>query len=227
MAKTFSTMKTNVGNFVMDTTSTMATLIGVWLNDKYLDIWRRHPWSVSIDFDYTFPTVASTATYSLPATFDSEIFVANITDGTIITRYTEGQWMQERYSAYSGGSIQEGSPSRYIILREASVVKLDPTPSAVKTIAFPFKKIFTALVDSGNTTSILDIENIMEYGAIAEAEAFNKQFAKADYYFQKYEEALAKRIGQEKAMPNQLNQRIIDINKMAIPKRLTGEIPYA
>ena len=54
MAKQFSTMKTNVGNMIQDTSSAMATLIGVWINDAYHDAWRRCLWSDLIDDNFTF-----------------------------------------------------------------------------------------------------------------------------------------------------------------------------
>jgi hypothetical protein len=226
MAKTFSTMKTNVGNFVQDTSSGLATLIGVWLNDKYQDIARRFPWSSLINNDYTFNTVAGTATYDLPADFEQEIFVMNTTDGEKLLRYSEPNWWQERFAAYSAGSIASGNPTKYIILKESSKIQLDPKPDAIKVMAFPYKKTITAL--SGNTDAVVipDIEVIMEYGAIGEAEAYKKQYQKADYFFQRYEDALSKRVIQEKSLQNQLYQRISQGYQVPNVKRLTGDSSY-
>jgi len=226
MAKTFATMKTNVGNFVQDTSTAFATIIGVFINDKYRDVARRHYWSALVNNDYTFNTVAGTATYDLPADFEQEIFVANITDGEEITRYTENNWWKERYSAYQAGSIQRGTIARYVILEESTKIQLDPTPNAVKTIAFPYKKTITEL--SGNTDTVLikDIEHVIELGAIGEALAYKKQYAKADYYLQRYEQENIKRITQEKLKTNQKWQRVSETYRVPSVTRLTGDTSY-
>lgn len=227
MARDFSTMKTRVGTFIIDTSSSFATIIGYFINDKYRDVSKRSAWSALVDDNYTFATVASTAEYDLESDFDEEIFVANVTDGEEIKRYNEGGWWKERYSAYTSGSIEGGTnPLRYVILRESGKIKLDPTPSAIKTIAMPYKKLVTELSGATDTCIIHDIENIIEYGAIAEAYAYKRQFAKADYYFQKYEEELGKRISREKASYNMLHQRISENYGVAAPKRLLGNSSY-
>ena len=226
MSKTYGTMKSNVGNFVQQTDDNFAALIGSWLNDKYLDIYNRCEWSIFINFDYTFPTVVGTSEYALETDFSEEIFVANITDGIPLTRYTEGTWWQERFNAYQAGTITNGQSKSYIILREASKIHLDPPPDAIKTIAMPYKKSLTALSATGDIPVIKDIEYILEYGATAEAYAYLKQFSKADYYAQKYEQELSKRISRERTQSNQLYQRIPGGNKLPYYTRLTGEASY-
>jgi hypothetical protein len=209
MSKTFEVMKTNVGNMCgPDTSAEFATLIGVWLNDKYLDIARRIMWSALIDNDYTDATEVGVSEYALPTAFEEELFVADITDGFYLKRYTEGLWWQERATAYQGGAIQGGTASRYVILREADKLKLDPTPNVIHTIAMPYKKSITALAADASTVVIKDIEYIMELGAVALGQAYKKQFAKAGAYSQLYEAELAKRIGQEKSPINQSFQFI-------------------
>lgn len=226
MAKTFAQMKTNVGDFVQDTTSTFSILIARWLNDKYRDVARRTNWSGLVDFSHTITLVAGTQEYDLPADFEQEIFVANITDGVALNRYTEAQWFNERYSAYSGGAIQSGTPTRYVILESTSKVFFDPNPDQVKTIAFPYKKTITDLTGDSETVLIKDIEFIIECGAIHEALAYKKQYQKADYYNSKYEAELGKRISQEKSKINQLLQRISASYDMGSMRRLTGDTSY-
>lgn len=214
MSKTFDVMKTDVGNLAgPDTSTAFATLIGTWLNDKYLDIARRNLWSAMIHFDYTFATVASTASYDLPADFDQEIYVADITDGAYLVRYTENQWWAERGTAYSGGTISGGTATRYIINRQSGKIILDPTPDAVHTIAMPYKIILAPLSVGTDLVEILDIEHIMVLGALAEAMAYKKQFQKASYYLQRYEYELGRRIAQEKNVVNQMyRMKGIDYN---------------
>ena len=226
MAKTYAVMKTNVGNFVLDTSTAMASIIGNFINDEYRDVARRCTWSSLINFDYTFPTVAATATYSLPADFEQEIFVANITDGTQLTGMNEGNWFKERFSQYQSGSVQSGTSVYYVILREASQIYLEPKPDAVKTIAMPYKKTVTALSGDSDTVAIPDIEVILEYRAISEALAYKKQYQKADYYRQKAEDELSKRISQDKDRRNLAYQRIPAFSSTSIPGRLLGNNSY-
>jgi hypothetical protein len=225
MAKTLATMISDVQTMVMDTSSPFAAKVTIWINDKYLDVARRGKWSALIDFSYTFPTVDGTAKYDLEDDFDKEIYVANVTDGSPLRRYDEGLWWTERGPAYQGGSIQKGTPDSYIILRESAEIMLDPTPSSVKTIAMPYKKIVTALT-STDAPVILDIEQILEAGACAEAFASKKNMQKSDYYQQKYEYELQKRISQENSQYNQLYQWIPSSAGLTGPSRFTGDLSY-
>lgn len=229
MARAFSVMKTNVGNMIQDTSTATATLIGTWLNDKYRDISKRYVWSVLIDNDYIVNTAtltSGTASYDLPADFDEEIFVADVTDGFRLERYNEGNWWRERTSAYSGGTIAQGTSTRYVIEREAGHITFDPTPNNTHVIKMPYKKLITELSADASTVSILDIEYVMELGAIAEGMAYKKQFQKASYYLQRYEVELAKRIGQEQSAANQLYQWVPDTNESGRITRLTGDNSY-
>ena len=225
MSKTFTTMQTNIGNMCHDTTTAFLALVGIWINDRYNDISRRHLWSELTDFSQTITTVADTADYSLESDFSTELFVANITNGEELTRYDEARWWKERWSAHQAGAIAAGIPKRYIILRGTTEIKLDPTPKAAFTIATPYRQKVTDL--SGSTApAIDDIEYILEYGALSEAFAYKRQFQKADYFLNKYEFELGKRIAQEKSRPNQLNQFISDSYRVAGTYRLLGEDSY-
>ena len=208
MSKTLTVMQTNVGNMVQDTSTSFAVLIKVWLNDKYQDISRRHNWSALIDDNYTDATEVGVAEYNLPSDFEEELFVADTTDGFYLKRQTEGLWWRERAEAYLAGTIQGGTARNYVILRETSKLKLDPTPDKIHTIAMPYKKSFTALSATIDVPVIKDIEVIMELGATSMAEAYKKQFAKAGMYMQLYEQELARRIGQERSPVNQSFQFI-------------------
>jgi hypothetical protein len=227
MAKTYAEMKTNVGNFVQDTSTNMATLIGRWINDKYRDVSRRGKWSALIDFDYTFPTVIGTDAYALPADFEQEIFVANITDGMALARMSEGEWFSQNVTRYNAGVLANGQSDTYVISENTDEIILDPPPDKVRTISMPYKKTITDLSGDSNTVLIKDIEVIIEYGAIAEALAYKKQYQKADYYLQRYENELSKRIQQEKAKHNARWQRISEGYEVGRITRLTGDTSYA
>ena len=226
MAKTFSQMQANVGGMILDTSPGFTALIGNWLNDKYRDIARRMPWSALVDFDYKITvTVIAGAQYSLLTDFDEEINCVDLTHGLRLTRFTEAMWWQSRGEDYSAGSLQTGQPTRYIILRELSKIQLDPAPNADLSLAFPYKKTIADLSGVG-IVLIPDIEYIMEFGALSEAQAYKKQFAKATYYLQKYESELAKRISQERSAPNQRYQWIPETGYTGRIGRLTGDNSY-
>ncbi len=227
MSKTFAEMKTNVGNMVQETGSDMATLIGVWLNDKYQDVARRMAWSVLIDFDYSFSSATGTATYNLPTTrFDREIYVADITDGAPLTRMTEGNYWEERSDTYAAGVLTDSVPDVYIILRQEGKIKLFPTPAYIHVYAMPYKMYPDTLTGTA-VPVILDIEYALELGAIADAWAYLGKFQKSDYYMQRYEVEVAKRIAQERTQFNQYHQMMLKGYRIGGVERLTGDTSYA
>jgi hypothetical protein len=70
MNKSFSQLKTNVGNRVQDTGSSFATLIGYWVNDKYRDVVSRYDWE-ELFFTTTITASANTTTYALAEDVES------------------------------------------------------------------------------------------------------------------------------------------------------------
>lgn len=300
-SKTLAEMKTNVGNMIQDTGSSMATIIERLINDRYRDAWRRCLWSEAINNDYTITLVADQTTYDLPEDFEEELFVADLNDGLELKKYQSNTWWKQRTPAYSGGSISSGTSKRYVILKEKiksdntgfGVIKFDPTPNNTHTIAMPYKRrcldlisvsgtattdttnkvidseatfitdllvrpghiventsdnIFSRVVSVDSNTqltcesdvcpdgdesyeiftspTISDIEWIIELGAISDAWAYKKQFQKSDYYLNKYEMELRRRISQERYKINQLYQMISESYKVKGIYRLTGENSY-
>jgi hypothetical protein len=171
--KTFASMRTNVGNIVGDTSTALNTIIGGWVNDAYNDIWRRFNWSDTINNDKTITLVSGTASYDLPLDFETEINCVDITDGFLLRRYTERAWWQERGTAYSGGTITNGTSSRYVILREKvnssgsgfGVVIFDPTPDNTHTIAFPYKRKCQNLIAVSGTCSTDTASKVIDSSA--------------------------------------------------------------
>jgi len=200
-------MKTNVGNIVHITNAAFKTNIGVWLNDAYVDAHKRHLWKSIIDDDYTFTSVASQAEYSLPADFEEEVFVANITSPQKLKRYTIQSWWDARALNYDTGVLQDGSPIRYVILYEASKIKLDPPPdTGSETYAMPYKKTITELSDDSDVVTITGLEAHLEAYAISQAFVYKGDFAKADWYANKAELELLKIIANDEQRVNQIDQ---------------------
>lgn len=166
--KTFTVMKSNVGTMVQDTSTTFASIIGTFINDKYRDVWRRIMWSDLVDDDYTFTSVADQAEYDLPSDFEEEIFVKNITTSNPpLGRKTIGQWWRDRSGGYASGALDSGTPNNYVILKESinssgnplGVIKLDPPPlTGSETYAMPYKRRHADLTGTTGTCTT-DTEN--------------------------------------------------------------------
>jgi len=232
MAKALSTMQTNVGNMVRDTSSSLKTKITVWLNDAYQDAWRRCMWDELVDDDFTFTAVVDQANYVFSSglsitDFGEEIFVADVTNGHSLTRKKSSAWWEERARAYNAGSISSGNPIYYRILPESGAIQLDPPPDATDTYAMPYKKKVTDLSGSSDTISITGLEYFMEHYAISQAYAYKRQFASAQYFLNLAEQFLAKRVKEEKTKFNEKYQRVLYGRRYPnYRNRLTGDLSY-
>ena len=78
----------------------------------------------------------------------------------------------------------------------------------------------------GNHLLIPDIDDVLELGAIGEAFAYQGQFAKANFYMQKYEIELRRRLGQERSKINQRYQRVSESYRTGGVRRLLGDLSY-
>jgi len=291
----FSTMKTNVGNLLHDTGATMGGFIGVWLNECYSEISRQTIWSSLINWDYTFESVADTATYDLPEDFGQELFLANIAKGEMLERFREGRWWHERHSAYQSDSIGSAVPRNYIILPGESnlgKIQLDPPPLDAETYALPYQRIawnmltttgtcttntenkiiaaastfitsgvkpgmrvknttdntyeFISTVDSNTQLTmaddlcpdgneefavnaeclITDAQYILEAYACAMGWAYQEEFNKSNWYMEKFNRLLAKRVGEERRKVNQMFQRVSGPYRIRGAYRFSGDSSY-
>lgn len=225
MSKTLTVMQAYVGSMCNDTSSAFYSLTTGWLNDAQRDAGRRHLWSCLIDDDYTFPTVAAQQLYNTPTRFDREIFVVNVTLGTTLTRKNIRNWWVDRGADYSSGTLQGGDPDTYVVTPEASKIKLDPTPTRVATIAFPYQLTVVDLSGSTDVPSITNIETYLERYAISMGHAYYKKYDKADWWMQKAEIELAKLVSAEQNKINQIFMRY-PMNRDKSATRLTGNRSY-
>lgn len=229
-SKGFSTMQTNIGNMVKDTSAAFAVIVGNWINDAYQDAWRRAMWTDLVDEDKTFESVvnqnAYTFTTSMSITdFGEELFVADIANGHALTRYQIRDWWVNRSSAYSADSIDSGNPVRYKILPEADTLYLDPAPDKAETYAMPYKK---KVVDLSGTTApgINSISLYLEEYAMGLAFAYYNQYQKATWWANRAENTLRKLIKEEYVKINQMYQRIAINYRLPVIGRLLGENSY-
>lgn len=130
MNKSFTVMKTNVGNMVQDTSSAMLTKIGVFLNDRYDEVRRRikHALIPYLRADYTFSTTAGTEDYVLPQDIGEVVSVIDKTNKIQLVGITSQQWIDKNYQSID----TQGTVENYVILE--SVVKAQPAASGVVTV---------------------------------------------------------------------------------------------
>lgn len=128
MNKPFSTIKTNVGNRVQDTSSGFKTLIGSWINQRYNEILNRFDVVKPIRSDYTFDTTAGTSDYVLPDDFGKAIHCTDTTSKTLIPEITIQQWIEGYYTDLS----TSGQVSKYVIYDDTVITQ--PASASVVSI---------------------------------------------------------------------------------------------
>jgi hypothetical protein len=97
MNKSFSTIKTNVGNMVQDTSVTFSSLIGVWINNKYQDVVQRYDWE-DLYYIQTITASANTSAYALDDISDRIISVLDDDTDNYLLEKTQQQFYMENYT---------------------------------------------------------------------------------------------------------------------------------
>ena len=195
MAKTFSTLKTNVGNNIHDTSSAMATIIGVYLNNRYRQVLRRLRTCIGdyINDDYTISVTASAQDYTLPSDFVRVIYCFDDTNNTAI----EGVRFEDLASNYPGNLTATGTVSRYAIWTDDSgnqKIKFHYYPTASITVALPYVVQPANLSGDDDETILIGIDDVVEIGATADAWRYKKKFAMARDYDLLFEKNLGELI---------------------------------
>jgi hypothetical protein len=229
MSKTFTVMKDDVANMILDTSSAFKTLAGGWINDAYEDANQRFYWQEMMVNDFTFASVIGTSSYSYPSTHTMlrPIKMFNITDGKEIQKWDLRKWWQERGHDYDTAVLQNGTPDKYVLDEEQSKIVLDPPPDAVKTYKLVYQKNVTALSGASDTTEITRIEPFLVQTAIAKGFAYYKQYDKADWWTQKAEMELIKISGAKNSTLEEVYQRYPSRNQAYRPgRRLLGDTSY-
>ena len=128
MNRYFSTMKTNVGSDVQDTSSAMLSLIGEYLNDRYVEVLRRLNLLDTARLNYTFNTVGGTEDYVMPDDFGKEVSVYDKTNNQPLGRITIQEWVRD----YGHEQDTQGSVYKYLIVD--SPVKTQPSSAGTVSV---------------------------------------------------------------------------------------------
>jgi len=210
MATTFATLKTNVGNRVGDTSTTFATIIGTYINQRYKDILRRTNWKI-INQDYVVSATSASASYLLPTNFGKELYVYDQVQ-LIDVPYVG---LEELEQAYQNEKNNVGTVYSYSIFNTADDLTAASAVTREKRIKF-FKGMGTSAtfevpyivypLDMSASTEIpiLDCDRAIEYGATCDAWLYKRQTAKATAYEQLYEKEIQNLIWNQGNQPNQL-----------------------
>ena len=127
MNKDFSTIKSNIGTMVQDTSSTMATKIGVWVNNRYRNFISRYEWDELI-YNFSLTASATVSAYNLDEDVDRLLFILDATNSCNITINNEQEFYQENYDVFN----DTGTPERCFIKRD--VVRSQPASAEQITV---------------------------------------------------------------------------------------------
>ena len=124
--KTFTTIKSNVGSEVQDTSTAFATIIGRFVNRRYFQILRATNWKQT-NTAHTLTLVSGTQNYVLPNDFYKEVAVYDVTNGVDIPVID----LDEMYR-YNGDTISSsGAVDSCAIYSDAAIAQ----PSAASKLA--------------------------------------------------------------------------------------------
>jgi len=127
MSKSFSVLKTNIGNMIQDSSSSMSTNIGVWINNRYRDVISRYEWEELI-INQSLTASATVSAYALDADVGNIMFINDVTNGCYLAGNTEQQFYEEHYDTFD----DTGTPERYFT--KYDVVKAQPASAEKPTV---------------------------------------------------------------------------------------------
>jgi len=217
MSTTFGQMRTNIGTRIGDTSTSFATTIGTYINQRYKEFLRRVIYQgINPDFTMTATsasTVVCAGTYTLPADFGKELYVWNKETATDIPYLSYDKLEQE----YESNLQQSGTVDYYTIFTTVNSTCATAEASAPRVTKIRFLKAPTTdtyftipyvMRPASLTTSadefVVDGETAIEYGATSDAWTSKRQFAKAQYFEGLYEKAIQNFLWDKDNQPNQI-----------------------
>jgi hypothetical protein len=121
--KDFVSMKTDVGEFIGDTSTAFLTRIGKYLNARYRNALQRYSWSHLFD-THTLTTTANQATYPAPFDFEEALYIWDDTNKVSL-------WQKPEIASESD-ALLTGAP-KYVSVKEVSMAN---QPTSASTISF-------------------------------------------------------------------------------------------
>lgn len=208
---TFATIGSKVGTRVGDTSATFLTTINMYINDRYLRIFKKFNWPTIVP-SYQITTIAGTSDYVLPADFKYELYVFDATNNKDIPRVSiqdleriypdilESQGNAWKCAIFD--SMDNSSPSPKI----QKTLRFFENPSQASTYNVPYIKQGVAL-SATTDLPIIDMADLAsELGATADAWRTKRQFQKAADFEVQYEKVIQEMIWSVANDPNMVVQ---------------------
>jgi hypothetical protein len=160
-------MKANVGADIQDTSTSMSTLIGRYINKRYLDILRVCNWQ-AVNYTNLISVSSTAALATLPSDFGKELYCIDNDSGTTYGRIDieEIAKVTPTDTNYAIFSDQNGVRQIKTWNTSAIVLKL---PYIVKPAA----------LSVSTDAPLIPCEDAIEAGAIADAWRYKRQLQKA------------------------------------------------
>ena len=207
----FGQIISKVGTRVGDTSTTFGTTIGMYVNDRYLRVFKKFNWPTIVP-SYQVTSIAGTSDYVLPADFKYELYVYDTTNNKDISKVS----LQDLENKYPDDLLAQGNVWKYATFD--SMDSTSPSPLIQKTIRFfenpsqvcvyniPYIKQGVAL-SATTDLPIIDMADLAsELGATADAWRTKRQFQKAADFETQYEKVIQEMIWSIANDPNMVVQ---------------------
>lgn len=143
-------MKTDVGEFIGDTTASFLLKVGKYLNFRYRDILRRYQFKQSFATT-TITTIANQATYAMPWDFDEPIYIFDDTNKRVLWEKPESGWQND--------TTLVGSPG-YFSVGEASCAAQPTSASTISLVSTSASDTGAAFIKGTLSTGVEVVENV-------------------------------------------------------------------
>jgi len=203
MGRDYSVIQTNVGNNIQDTSSATASILGVYINRRYLNVLRQINWNY-INEDYTVSVTAGTQDYVLASDFGHELYCEDATNKRAIAR-TDLQAISQEFP---GKMTTSGTVYRYAIFNSDDgnkYIRFHYNPSTNMTVNLPYVAKPSAL-SNATDEPVLGLEDLIEVGATADALRYKRRYAQAKEWEVQYRLMLDDFIWEQYNQPNMVYQ---------------------
>lgn len=149
MNKSLSDIVSNVQNEVLDTSTSIQSVIKNYINRRYFQILRAINWE-NINPNYTFNTIAGTQSYVLPDDFGKPFIVRDANNQNELAELDYQSLISKNISVISSSGI----PTQYSIIEDR--IQDQPTSASILTL------VSTSASDTTQTILIRGISSSVE-----------------------------------------------------------------
>lgn len=190
--KTFDEMKTNIGNEVGDTSSSFATRLGVYINNRYFDTLDRLRQANIFEMYKTHcaTTTAGTADYATPSDWGVPVSVVDFSNSRTLDVISEEEYAQR----FGNNPTTPGAPIALIMrssINSASAVEKKIgfyyVPAGSYEYEIRYERDISPMTATTDTPIVGELSDIIELGGKADAWRTKRQGGKAADFETLYE----------------------------------------